>query len=552
MKYKYLLSSLIIFYCSNLSAQSFWQKHNFNFSGSIQSDILIPQEDEEIGTGKVKDKFLTNTFTDLNLVSDHIDAGLRLEYHKKPLPGFEKDYAGWGLPMAYAKVHFDKVEATIGSIYEQFGSGFILRTYEERSLGIDNHLRGAHLLLKPYRGVRFKALSGKQRRYWETNEALISGGDLELGIDEWFNDDKGQSQTHITLGASWVNKYEKQETLMADALHKFKFPEYTNAFDIRLNMQSHGFNLLGEYAWKTQEPNMDNGFIYQDGSVAMLSATYSKPGFSVLLQAKRSDNMPFKSERLVRGSSSFINHLPAFTMDHTYILAANYPYATQPGGEWAYQAQLNYNFRKGSLLGGKYGTDIKVNFSYVNSIDKKQNGDPSVNPLDKYMGYSSDFFKWGKERYYQDLNIQLDKKFSKEFKLSLMYMNQFYNMTVIEGEGGMVHSDIFIAEGKYRFNRKLTLRGEMQFLSTKQDEGDWAYGLLELTILPHWMLTISDQWNCGETDIHYYQALVTYNQNAHRIQIGYGKTNDGFNCSGGVCRYVPASKGLTISYNYNF
>ena len=25
-------------------------------------------------------------------------------------------------------------------------------------------------------------------------------------------------------------------------------------------------------------------------------------------------------------------------MDHSYALAALYPYATQPGGEWAYQA----------------------------------------------------------------------------------------------------------------------------------------------------------------------------------------------------------------------
>ncbi|WP_456002305.1 DUF6029 family protein, partial [Prevotella sp.] len=24
------------------------------------------------------------------------------------------------------------------------------------------------------------------------------------------------------------------------------------------------------------------------------------------------------------------------------------------------------------------------------------------------------------------------------------------------------------------------------------------------------------------------------------------------NCSGGVCRYIPATKGLTLSYNYNF
>ena len=71
-----------------------------------------------------------------------------------------------------------------------------------------------------------------------------------------------------------------------------------------------------------------------------------------------------------------------------------------------------------------------------------------------------------------------------------MYMNQFYNKTVIEGEGGMIHSDIFVAEGKYTVNRKMTLRGELQYLSTADDDGDWLYGLLECSLMPHWMFTI--------------------------------------------------------------
>jgi hypothetical protein len=45
--------------------------------------------------------------------------------------------------------------------------------------------------------------------------------------------------------------------------------------------------------------------------------------------------MSFRSRRSMNGTSSFINHLPAFTMDHTYTLAALYPYATHPEGEWA-------------------------------------------------------------------------------------------------------------------------------------------------------------------------------------------------------------------------
>ena len=116
----------------------------------------------------------------------------------------------------------------------------------------------------------------------------------------------------------------------------------------------------------------------------------------------------------------------------------------------------------------------------------------------------------------------------------------------------MIHSDIFIAEGKYQFSPKTSLRGELQYLTTREDDGDWTCALLELSLAPHLMFTASDLWNCGRTDQHYYQGLVTYNIGQHRLQAGYVRTRAGYNCSGGVCRYIPASKGVTLSYHYNF
>ena len=521
------------------------EEKKITVSGSIQSDILIPQDDEAIGTEKVNEWALTNTFADVNVMSEHIDAGARFEFLKHPLPGFEKDYKGWGVPYFYLKTHFKNWDLTLGNFYEQFGSGFILRTYEERTLGIDNSLLGGRLTIKPLPGVSIKALSGKQRRYWSHNDSWVSGADVELGLDQWF---KGLSNsgTYLTLGASWVNKYEKEEDVMVDATHKLNLPTTVNAFDVRANLQKGNFSLLAEYAWKTQDPTFDNGYIYRKGNVAMLSASYSKRGLSVLLQAKRSDNMSFRSKRTINGTSSFINHLPAFTMDQTYALAAMYPYATNPDGEWAFQGEFGYKFKRHTLLGGKYGTNVKVNFSHIRGIDTNVVGGAGTD------GYGSAFWKMGDETFYQDLNVQKEKKLTRQFKLNLMYMNQFYNKTIVEGEGGMIHSDIFIADAKYQFNNKFTLRGELQYLSTDDDLGDWWYALLELSVLPNWMFTIADEYNSGVTDLHYYQGYVTFNKGSHRIQLGYGRTRAGYNCSGGVCRYVPASKGVTLSYNYNF
>ena len=518
------------------------------FTGSIQSDILIPEDDKKIGTEETSDWGLTNTYVDLKAQSKYAEAGLRFEYLEHPLPGFEKDFKGWGVPHFYVTARNNKnFEATFGTFYEQFGSGFILRTYEERALGIDNSLLGARAVYRPFKGVQIKALSGRQRRFWNFNESWVSGADIEIGLEEWFKSLQ-QKNIYLTLGASFVNKHEDKEDIFVDKLHKLNVPNNVNAFDVRARLQKGGLNILAEYAQKTQDPSYDNGYIYRKGNVAMLSTSYSKKGFSILAQAKRSDNMSFRSRRSMNLTSSFINHLPAFTLDHTYALAALYPYATQPDGEWAYQGELSYKFKPRTLIGGRYGMKVKVNYSYVNAIQKdiKDGGGMATD------GYSSSFFKWGDEMYYQDLNIQIEKKFSKSFVLNLMAMNQFYNKSVVEGEGGMIHSNIFVADGKYKFNNKFTLRGEAQYLKTDDDQGDWAYGLLELSVLPNWMFTLSDMYNVGETDIHYYQGYVTFNTGAHRLQLGYGRTRAGYNCSGGVCRYVPASKGVTLSYNYNF
>lgn len=547
---KQLLTILFCLWGSVTYAQ---EQQGITLSGSIQSDMLVPENDKETGAAKTED-FLTNTYAELQLQSKYIDAGARLEYMEHPLPGFENDFKGWGVPNFWVKGKLGEHELTLGTFYEQFGSGFILRTYEERTLGIDNSLLGGRIVIKPVQGLTIKALSGKQRRYWSWNKSLISGADAEIQIEE-FLPSLQQHDTHIMVGASWVNKYEDNDPgVYYTPVYRVNFPKYVNAWDVRASLNHGPWSLLAEYAHKGADPSFANGFIFRKGSAAMLSGSYSKKGLSILLQAKRSENMSFKSTNDVNkanGISSAINHLPAFTQDQTYALAALYPYATQLGtGEWAYQAELGYNIKRNTPLGGRYGMNVKVNYSYVRAIDRQPID--SDNPIDQTDGYTSSFFKWGDDTHYQDFDITLTRKMSKAFKLSLMYMNQQYNKTIVEGEGGMVRSNIFIADGKYQFSPKTTLRGEVQYLSTKDDEGDWIYGLLELSLAPHWMLTASDMYNAGTTHIHYYQGLVTCNIGQHRIQVGYGRTRAGYNCSGGVCRYIPAQKGFTVSYNYNF
>lgn len=521
--------------------------------GSVQSDVLIPEEDKDINTGSYDDWGLTNTYVDLNLMSKNVEAGARLEFTEYPLPGFENDFQGWGVPHIYIKGISDfGFDVTVGDFYDQFGSGFIFRTYEERSLGIDNALRGARLNVTALKGVQFKVLGGLQRRYWDWKHgAWVGGADLEVNLEQYC---RGMQDKGITwmVGASGVLKQEGDEDILVSGTnYRLNLPRSVGAFDVRSRFQKGDYSVMAEYAWKSQDPSFDNGYIYRRGSALMLSASYSKRGASALVQVKRSEDMSFRSQRSMNGISAFVNNMPAFAYQHTYALPALYPYATQAAdGEWAFQGEFGYTFKRRTPLGGKYGTKLKLNVSHIRGLGK----DPVATFHGETMGtdgYKTKFFKMD-GLYYQDINVQLEKKLTKAFKLNLMYMNQRYNQTVIEGEGGTIKSNIGVAEGKYQFNNKLTLRAEVQYLATKQDEGDWTYGLLELSVLPYFMFTVSDMWNNGATDLHYYMGSVTFNYKSHRLMAGYGRTRAGYNCSGGVCRFVPASRGVQVSYNYNF
>ena len=49
------------------------------------------------------------------------------------------------MPYRFARYTSDGLDVTVGNYYEQFGSGLVLRSYEDKGLGIDNSLDGVRL-----------------------------------------------------------------------------------------------------------------------------------------------------------------------------------------------------------------------------------------------------------------------------------------------------------------------------------------------------------------------------------------------------------------------
>lgn len=553
------------------TSSSLTPKEPVVFHGNVRSDWLVPQNDAVIGTEATNQKLLSNTAAQFSLTYKQWEAGLRYEYQQHPLPGFEKDFAGYGLPYAYLRGHLGRFDVTLGSYYEQFGSGFILRTYEAPTLGIDSHLRGLRLALDAGAGVQIKAIAGRQRHYWSTNPANIFGLDGEWTLPQL----SFVPQSRIILGASWVGKHEKQDNITRIVSRSGEAyplrqqliqPLWVQAFDVRLAFHQRHFNTLLEYAVKGQDPSFDNGYTYGLGSAWLLSTSYSRRGVSALLQAKRAENMCFRSQRSGSLSPSMLNHLPPFTPQPTYALTTLYPYATQSvPGEWAFQGEFSYALPKRSRLGGRYGTTLKLHASQIFALGLKSIA--SASPFERTNAaligtdgaQSQGFFAFG-QTLYREIGVDLDRRLSRPLHLHLSYLHQVYDKTAIEGKGGNILTHIGIGELRWKVSRDWNIRTELQYLHTLQDQGDWTSALVEISAFHDWMFTLADQYNAHvyssalhrESAVHYLQGFLTYTAGMHRLQIGYGRTRAGYNCAGGVCRYIPAQRGWTLSYNLTF
>ena len=524
-------------------------------TGNIQLDGQISHADSVIGAADVPEKLLMNARADILYTNGNFSAGLRFEAYQNPMLGFNSKYQGQGIANYFAAYNGDKLSVTVGNFYEQFGSGMILRAYEDRYLGVDNSLLGLNVALRPFEGVTVKALAGKQRYYWEYGNGIVRGIDGEVNFNSVIKA-MADSKFRLTMGAGFVSKYEPDQTISfsGNPAYRLSLPLNVGAGAVRADINYGNWSLQAEYAHKGQDPSVMNDFIYREGEALMLNATYSQKGFSANVQAKRVDNMSFKSVRTESGEMLYINYIPAITKQHTYAFLSMYPYATQTTGEMGLQADVMYKIKKETLLGGKYGTDIHLNGAIITGIDTNRIGGNGT------LGYTSEWFKTG-DLYYADASLEVAKKLNSKLKLTCTYGYQIFNPIVEGHEGQLHHNHILVGDLTWKINKKNVLRFEAEWMASdsKYDPnvddkrcGDWIMGLVEYNFTSAWFVSVSDQYAYRDGIGNYYNVSVGYNHGATRLQLGYGKQREGLLCIGGVCRQVPASNGLTFSLTTSF
>jgi hypothetical protein len=522
--------------------------------GNFQIDSQYYLTDSSFLAFPPKEKMGFNGYGNILYTKAGFTAGARYEAYLPALLGYPQGFSGTGIKYRFAQYKNEIFDITVGSFYEQFGSGLIFRSYYEPSFGYDNAMDGFRVKINPYKGIYIKTVYGHNRLFFGSSEGIVRGADGEINLNEFLDSARQGKKTNVILGGSFVSKYENS----ADP--NLVLPANVGAWSGRMNIiHSHAnhaqSNFSVEYAYKINDPSSDNRFVYKNGEALYAQYSYAAKGFGFTTAWKYIDNMSFRSERNQTLTNCLINYMPALTRPHTYNLAATlYPYASQPQGEFASQTEIILKRKAGKTMGGKYGITYTANYSLAFNTDTTHLNDDST----RRLGYSVKRFLPGNKMYFNDFNFEIKQKLTEKFKYILTYIYLVNNIEVVQGKTGKgtVYCHIGIAEINYKFSRKHNLRMEFQHLYTQQDHQSWATVVAEYSISPHWYFSALDQYNYGNNiasdRLHYPYANVAYTLGPNRLSIGYGKQRAGLFCVGGICRAVPASKGLTISISSFF
>jgi hypothetical protein len=579
---KKYITVVFIFSLSIISAQkSDTIKNKLKISGSYEGSGQWYTNDVNRNIKHDSVPLRSNNYLSLNASLGKFSAGIQIEaYANKALLNYNPKYSKTNIGTYFANYKSEKLDVTLGYFYEQFGSGLAFRSWEDRSLGINNAIRGGKVTYTPINELSITALYGQQRTGFDVSKGKISGINAELEIMKLLFPSTDHS---LSYGISFVNRNEE---LPADVTG---FNKNTYIISNRLALEKGKFYINFEQDYKSKDALLNSYRInyrtIKSGSAFLANFGYSDKGFGIDANLRRIENMLFLSERKpeiyspgnisLNYNDKLINYIPSLTKQHHSNLANIYIYQAQSitsmqfdeqiekFGEIGGQLDLFYNFKKGTVLGGKYGTKIAVNLANWYNLkadhtyfDASENFAPN---------YKTQFLAAG-QRYFSEYSLDIDKKINPKLIGNLSIINQYYNNQYIKGiyQKYGVNSTILFAEATMLFSNSKSLKISAEHLWTKTDRKNWIGGTLEYAHNSKFSFFVTDMYNYGFDpnehlinptdlfDIHFYNLGTTYRNGSTRVSLNYGRQRGGLVCAGGICRYVPPSTGLGLQINTSF
>jgi len=539
-----------------LCSSMIFAQENGNFFGGFESNSQWLLADDGIGFEAPEDQFRANNYLQLNYNLGKFTAGVQYEaYLPSSLLGYSPVYDNQnGVGTYYLNFKNETLDITGGFFYEQFGSGLILRSWEDRQLGINNAIKGARINFKPTSFLDLTGIFGQQRNGFEVSDGTIQGVDANVDVSDAFKLEK----VSVQVGASYVGRYQDRGT-------NDTIPSTVNAYGGRLDIVFGNF--FGGIEAITKDPDAvaNEGALVSnklyDGTAMLVNAGFAKKGLGLNATFRRLENFSFYSDRLAEGNTfnqQVINYIPALSKQQDYLLTNIYVYNSQPrliiesvnqtSGEVGTQMDIFYSIPKGSALGGKYGTKIAGNFSYWAGLDAEYDI-PN-------RWYEAKFIGDG-DRLFRDISVEIKKRISKKFNTVLTFQDIIIDKGVSQGgpigTQGDIKAKIGVLEGTYSFGGGKSARLVIQHLWSDQDRKNWVASVFEFNLTSRLALYVADAYNYeGEGKIHYYNVGGSYSKGRTRLGMNYGRQRGGLICVGGVCRFVPENTGLSANLTVTF
>ena len=531
------LASLVAF-----AEQKEGEKTKGRLTGSFETNSICYVEDAKTAAILPEDNFGSNNYLKLDYYHGKFSAGIQTEAYLPVLQGYPTELSKVGLSNFYAQWVDESFSVTAGTFYEQFGSGLLFRAYEDRTLGMNNALMGARVTYNYKDILALKAIWGMPRLGMEFTNTQVRGGDISFAISNL----AGWKSTALSVEGSFVNRYE---AISADLKDEGAKP-WSTGFSGRVNFEHKGFIARAEYI-DAGERHYPNGAydgvndpridLIKNGNAQLLELGYSGHGLGINVTARRLEYMDMPTVYRNTSTANALNYIPALTAQYSYLLMNLNPYIVQPStmlgsycapGEIGGQVDIYYNVARKTKLGGKRGMKLGLNYS-------------------TYYSLVADRSAKAKNLLWQGINFTLEKQITRKFKLNFLYSFQEYNDS--HGVNNYTwKSNIFVADMLYKWTPTISTRLELQYLYSKSDDKDWMAALAEVNFAPSWSIFVSDMYNHGKTNLHYYNAGVSYTKSRTRVQLSYGRNRAGVVCSGGVCRNIPAYTGANLMITTSF
>jgi len=501
-------------------------------SGSFESNNALYIKDNAINTTLQEEGFATNNYLKLNYSRSRFSASLQYEAYLPPLAGYSDQLQGHRLMQGFLRYNGNKSEIIIGNFYEQLGSGMIMRSYEERALGINNSLLGSIWRYRPVDFLSLKIFGGAPRTWLKYSSTILTGADGELLISDLL---KKSDAFYLKAGASYLHQQNKE-------IPYLDYPLQINAWSGRISFAAGKVNISSEYNSRSaaQIFNVAEGYSSKRGNGLLINAGYDTDGLGITTSFRSMRNMATRTDNTIADEPAYINYLPSLTKQHKNALAGLYPYQASFYNETGGQVDIFWELPE-ALLGNDYPERISLNVSSYYELRE---------------GLSSVFtpFRFGRQNLFNEVILEIEKRWTPKFKSELMVMQQQIVRTIAEGYGqGMITSRIVAADLAFKQSRTRSVRSELQHSWSNSNEGNWIYGMVELGLAPHWLLHISDMYNYNSPEAsHYFNGGASYAIGPLRTSLAFGRNRAGNQCVGGICHYVPAFSGVTLSVTATF